>query len=106
MGGGNKKGGAPAAPDFSKLAMVNQSNPFGNVSWGKDANGNLTMNTSMSGPMQGVMNNLYSGLGSASQYDPTKAADSAFDRTYNAYKSRLDPMWANRRFGFDAKMAN
>ena len=106
MGGGNKKGGAPAAPDFSKLAMVNQSNPFGSVNWNKDANGNMTMNTNVAPGMQGTMNNLMGGMEKASNYDPSQAGQAAFDKVYGSFQSRLDPMWDQRQKAFSAQMAN
>lgn len=140
MGGGQGKGGAPQAPDFSKLAMVNQTNPFGSVSWsgggrgggggrapmdvnqvlnhpgglwqgmaeygGLGNNAPLSMDTSFSGPMQGVFNNITQGMAQGSSFDPAQAGQQAFDRVYGAYQSRLDPMWQQREKSFNAQMAN
>ena len=106
MGGSNKKGNRPNAPDFNKSAMTGQTNPFGNVSWSQGKDGTWNMNTSASPEMQGTMNNLYSGMEKGSGFDPSQAGQDAFNKVYGSYQSRLDPMWSQREKGFNAQMAN
>ena len=139
-GGGNKKGGTPA-PNFSQAAMVNQTNPFGSVSWsgggrgggggggapmdvnqvlnhpggmwqgmaeygGVGSNEPLSMDTSFSGPMQGVFNNVVAGMNSASSMDPAKARDQAVNQNLDYGMSRLNPLMAQQNNAFNASMAN
>jgi hypothetical protein len=103
---GGNKGGTPDAPDFSKLAMVNQGNPLGGSSWGTDAQGNITSNSQFSGQAGQAFQGLLGGMNSAAGMDPAAAGQAASDKMYGVLKGRLDPQWQQNQGQFGAKMAN
>jgi hypothetical protein len=105
-GGGKKGGGAAPAPDFSKASMVNQSNPLGGATWGKDAQGNLTSSSQFSGEAGQTFQNLLGGMNQAAGMDPAAAGQNAFDKTMGSYKSVLDPMWAANSDKMQGGLAN
>ena len=91
---GGNKGGTPDAPDFSKLAMVNQSNPLGGASWATDpATGQITTNSGFTGQANDTFQGLLGGMNQAAGMDPAAAGQQAFDKAMGSYASVLDPRW-------------
>ena len=103
---GGNKGGTPDAPDFSKLAMVNQSGPMGSATWGKDAQGNLSSSSQFGGQAYDAFQGLLGGMNSAAGMDPAAAGQAASDKMYGVLTSRLDPQWQQNQGAFQARMAN
>ena len=103
---GGNKGGTPNAPDFSKLAMVNQSGPMGNATWGKDAQGNITSSSQFGGQAGQAFQGLLGNMNSATGMDPAAAGQAASDKMYGVLTGRLDPQWQQRQGQFQAQMAN
>ena len=106
MGGGSKKGGAPAAPDFSKLAMVNQANPLGGSTWTTGPDGKSTLSSQFSGQAGQTFQGLLGGMNKAAGMDPAAAGQNAFDKTMGSYASVLDPRWNAQAQGLNTSLAN
>jgi hypothetical protein len=91
---GGNKGGTPDAPDFSKLAMVNQANPLGGASWSTDpTTGQVTSTSQFGGQAGQTFEGLLGGMNKAAGMDPAAAGQNAFDKTMGSYASVLDPRW-------------
>jgi hypothetical protein len=100
-GGGGKKGGSTPAPDFSKMAKVNQSGPAGSSTW----NGN-ELTSQFTGPMADAWKGAQSGMVKAANYDPTQARDAAIKSNYDQGLSRLQPQQAQEQQAFNSGAAN
>ena len=98
--------GGPEAPDYMGLAASTQNNPLGGQSWSLGPDGKPVFNSQFTGQAGEAFQGLLGNMVKSSKFDPSTAGQDAFDKTYAAYQSRLDPEWANKRYGFDAKMAN
>ena len=106
MFGGNK-GGTPDAPDFSKLAMVNQSGPMGGATWSTDpVTGQITSSSQFSGQAGDAFQGLLGGMNKAAGMDPSQAGQAASDKMYGVLRGRLDPQWQQNQGAFQARMAN
>ena len=103
---GGNKGGTPDAPDFSKLAMVNQSNPMGGASWQTGPDGQITTNSAFGGQAGDAFQGLLGGMNQVAGMDPAAAGQNAFDKTMGSYKSVLDPMWAANADKMQTGLAN
>lgn len=114
---------APPPPDYSGIAQQqsqdnrpNITTPFGQQQWGKDANGNTTMQTGFTGGMgeaaaglQGQMAGLSQPM-DWSQFGPlddgSAAREQAISSAYGQATKRLDPQWAQRDEAQRAQLAN
>jgi hypothetical protein len=104
---GGNKGGTPDAPDFSKLAMVNQNNPLGGSTWQTDpTTGQITTSSQFGGQAGQTFQGLLGGMNQAAGMDPAAAGQQAFDKTMGSYKSVLDPMWAANADKMQTGLAN
>jgi hypothetical protein len=104
---GGNKGGTPDAPDFSKLAMVNQSGPMGGASWSTDpTTGQISSSSQFTGQANDAFQGLLGGMNSAAGMDPAAAGQAASDKMYGVLKGRLDPQWQQNQGAFGAQMAN
>jgi hypothetical protein len=103
---GGNKGGAPEAPDFSKLAMVNQTNPLGGSSWTTDANGKSTLSSQFGGPAGDTFNTLLGNMGKAAGMDPTQGFDRAVNTNLDFAMSRLKPEFAQQDQALQSQAAN
>ena len=90
---GGNKGGTPDAPDFSKLAMVNQSNPLGGSTWQTGPDGQISTSSQFGGQAGQTFQGLLGGMNQAAGMDPAAAGQNAFDKTMGSYASVLDPRW-------------
>ena len=90
---GGNKGGTPDAPDFSKLAMVNQSNPLGGSTWQTGPDGQISTSSQFGGQAGQTFQGLLGGMNKAAGMDPAAAGQNAFDKTMGSYASVLDPRW-------------
>ena len=91
---GGNKGGTPDAPDFSKLAMVNQSNPLGGATWATDpATGQISSSSQFGGQAGDTFQGLLGGMNQAAGMDPAAAGQQSFDKIMESYASVLDPRW-------------
>lgn len=119
---------APAAPDYASAAnqtaannlkmaqeatkanRINQTNPYGNLTYSQDANGNWTQNTSLNQTGQNLMNAQGSAIGRmADAYSNPfdyQSVNDVENQAYNAQTARLDPQWAHSGEQMDAKLAN
>lgn len=110
-GGGGKKGGSPAPPNFAQAAQQqsissrpNTYNPFGSQTWSMGPGGQMTSQFNLNPQMQNVMGNLQGGMLSGSTLNPATAGQDAFNKVYGAFQSRLDPAWQNRQQAFNTRM--
>ena len=104
---GGNKGGTPNAPDFSKLAMVNQSGPMGGASWATDPKtGQITTSSQFTGQAGNAFQGLLGNMNAAAGMDPSQAGQAASDKMYGVLKGRLDPQWQQNQGQFGAHMAN
>ena len=106
FGGGNKKGGSTPAPDFSKAAMVNSSNPMGGRTWTTGPDGKHTLSTNFTGQAGQTWDALQGAMGKAAGYDPTQARDQAITSNYDQAMSRLNPRLQQQQGQFNASAAN
>lgn len=110
IAGGGKGGGAPSAPDFTKAATAQQTNPFGVTSqWNQDPNGQLQHNQSFSGPLGQAASSM-EGQAASAWGQPldngAQARQHAQDAIYGQETSRLDPQWQQRQHDFQTQLAN
>jgi hypothetical protein len=98
--------GGPEAPDYMSLAASTQNNPLGQQSWTIGPDGKPVFNSQFTGKAGQAWQGLLGGMVNASEMDPSKAGENAFNKVMGAYESRLNPIWDARGKAFDAKMAN
>ena len=103
---GGNKGGTPDAPDFSKLAMVNQSNPLGGSTWTTGPDGQITTSSQFGGQAGDTFQGLLGGMNQAAGMDPAAAGQNAFDKTMGSYASVLDPRWEANANKMQTGLAN
>jgi hypothetical protein len=114
---------APPPPDFQGIAQQqtqanrpNISTPFGQQSWGTDANGNATMQTGFAGGMGQAAAGLQGQMGALGQPmdwsqfgkmdDGSAAREQAISSAYGQAQRRLDPQWQQREESNRAMLAS
>lgn len=133
MGIGSKGGGgSPATPDYAGAARataqgnldlakyttqanrINQSNPYGSVSYSQDPSGQWSQQTSLSPVQQNTLNAFQNMQGGALQniqdkysqpFDMGSVQDIA-NKSYQNYTARLDPQWNQRQSALETQLAN
>jgi hypothetical protein len=105
---GGLKGGDKETPPQENFygAVPNTSGPMGGQTWSKDANGQWSSNLGFTGQAGNTFNALQGGMNKAANYDPTQARNEAIKSNFDQGWSRLAPMQAQARQGFNSGAAN